>query len=166
MMKNGLIQLAGALALAAVLGKFYAVPLIAQVRAALVKNIDERGRSPYTVAAKCGGGESGNLSCIGDFPAISANKRFVVEYINGNVEVSQAAEFERARLHNFQGETLELVPVYESTNTQRNRYTISMPVVWYYEAGNRTYFLLESVNRANYFTGELRLAGYLIDLTQ
>jgi hypothetical protein len=46
-MKNRFMQIAGVLALMAVLGKFYAVPLIAQVRAAVVKNIDEKGRIPY-----------------------------------------------------------------------------------------------------------------------
>ena len=47
-MKNRLITMAGALALLAVVGKFYATPALAKlVRAALVKNVDEKGRSPY-----------------------------------------------------------------------------------------------------------------------
>jgi hypothetical protein len=47
MMKNRLLTLAGVLALLAVVGKFYAEPVWAQARAALVKNIDERGRNPF-----------------------------------------------------------------------------------------------------------------------
>ncbi len=42
-MKNRLLTFAGALALLAVLGHFYAVPLMAQVRAALVKNTGRAG---------------------------------------------------------------------------------------------------------------------------
>lgn len=47
-MKNKLLTFAGALALIAMLGRFYAVPAFAQaIRAAVVKNMDEPGRTPY-----------------------------------------------------------------------------------------------------------------------
>lgn len=46
-MKNRTMMLAGTLMLVAVLGKFYVPPLLAQARAALVKNVDEPGRTPY-----------------------------------------------------------------------------------------------------------------------
>jgi hypothetical protein len=48
-MKNKLITLAATAALLAVLGHFYAKPLMAQVRAALTQNIDEPGRNPYWI---------------------------------------------------------------------------------------------------------------------
>ena len=78
-MKNRLFTLAGALALLAVVGKFYAVPVFAQVRAALTKNIDEKGRIPYI--------QSGSTNCVNpfcflNFPAVPAGKRLVLEYVN------------------------------------------------------------------------------------
>ncbi len=48
-MKNRLLTLAGTLALIAVLGKFYATPLMAQVRAALVQDVDQPARAPFQV---------------------------------------------------------------------------------------------------------------------
>jgi hypothetical protein len=50
-MKNRLLALAGALALLAVLGEFCTKPVVAQVRAALVANVDEPTRSPYQVVS-------------------------------------------------------------------------------------------------------------------
>ena len=48
-MKNRMMTLAGTLPLLAVLGNLSVPPLLAQVRPALVKNVDEPGRSPYQV---------------------------------------------------------------------------------------------------------------------
>ena len=53
-MKNKLLTLAGGLALVAVLGHFYAKPLLAQVRAALVQNVDEPARHVWTMAGNTG----------------------------------------------------------------------------------------------------------------
>jgi hypothetical protein len=47
-MKNKLLTLAGAMASLALLGHFYAKPLLAQVRAALVQNVDEPARHVWT----------------------------------------------------------------------------------------------------------------------
>jgi hypothetical protein len=47
-MKSKLLTLAGALGLLALLGHFYAKPLMAQVRAALVQNVDEPARHVWT----------------------------------------------------------------------------------------------------------------------
>src|SRR4051794_9283305 len=83
-MKNRLVMGAAALASLIALGHFGGKPLLAQIRAALVKNIDERGRSPYRAGSRCQG--SGDLNiCVASFPAVAANRRLVVEYINGNI---------------------------------------------------------------------------------
>jgi hypothetical protein len=55
---------------------------VAQLRAALVKNVDEPGRSPYDALA------SGPASCNADichffFPVVPANKRLVVTNVSG-----------------------------------------------------------------------------------
>jgi hypothetical protein len=67
-MKNKLLTFAGALALLAVLGHFYAKPLLAQVRAALVQNVDEPGRNPFAL--------SGGDQAVWTVPA---GKRYVIE---------------------------------------------------------------------------------------
>ncbi len=79
-MKTKLLTFAGAVALLAVLGHFYAVPLMAQVRAALVKNQDERGRNPYIQTLNCA--NPTGPQCEANFPAVPANMRLVVEHVN------------------------------------------------------------------------------------
>jgi hypothetical protein len=167
-MKNRLMQLAAGLALMAVLGKFYAVPLIAQVRAAVVKNIDERGRVPYMVQAQCNGGPGLTNQCAASFPAVSANRRFVVEYINGNLVVTHTQ---------FSGAFLEVPSVgpsfiflashFELTNGDNDLYSVSMPVVLYYEAGQIPVAHIHAFPVGNnQAVGSVTLSGYLVDLTQ
>jgi hypothetical protein len=171
-MKNRLMQLAAGLALMAVLGKFYAVPLIAQVRAALVKNIDERGRIPYMVQAHCASGQ-GVLTnqCAGSFPAVPGNKRFVVEYINGEIDADHNRPFSRAFLElpsPNQG-SLILSTHFESLIGQTNfdTYSVSMPVVFYCEAGQIAVIHLFAAQLGNSpVGGDFILSGYLVDLTQ
>jgi hypothetical protein len=85
-MKNKLLTLAGALALLALLGHFYAKPLLAQVRAVLVENLDEPGRNPYQEVRSdltCGFRQS----CTQSFSAVPAGKRLVLTNISGYIEV-------------------------------------------------------------------------------
>lgn len=75
-MKNRLLTLAGGLALLAVLGKFYAAPAFAQVRAALVQDVDQPARQPfqYTVSQSLS-----NFSYTS--VPIPAGKRLIVDFI-------------------------------------------------------------------------------------
>ena len=86
-MKNRLLTFAGALALLAVLGKFYAPPLMAQVRAALVQNVDEPARAPFQVTVPI------NIDNFTYTPVtIPAGQRLVVDFISmsGATETSGA----------------------------------------------------------------------------
>lgn len=76
-----------ALALA-IVGAIYSLPAIAQsIRAAVVKNIDERGRVPYQQGGQC----SGISTCDVVFAAVPANKRLVVETVRASAQISPAS---------------------------------------------------------------------------
>jgi len=76
-MKNRLLTLAAALALLGVLGKFYAPPLMAQVRAALVQDVDQPGRAPFQVTVPI------NIDNFNFTPVtIPAGHRLVIDYIS------------------------------------------------------------------------------------
>lgn len=76
-MKNKLLSLAGALVLLAVLGKFYAKPVLAQVRAALVQDVDQPARAPFQVTVPI------NINNFTFSPVtIPAGKRLVVDYVS------------------------------------------------------------------------------------
>lgn len=68
-MKNKLIIIAASLALAVVLARVFEKPLVAQIRAALVQNVDEPGRNPFAIR---------NAGTQFEF-RVPAGKRYVVE---------------------------------------------------------------------------------------
>ena len=163
-MRNRLLLGAAALASLIALGHFAAKPLLAQIRAALIKNIDERGRSPYMVNANC---SANATECDASFPAVPANKRFVVEYANGHF-IAPSGQFSVAFL-SPEGATdsLVLLTHLEATNLGYDSYTISMPAVFYYESGFApSWHIFVNKPGPSGFEGYLTLSGYLVDLTQ
>lgn len=71
-MKSKMFTCAGVLALLAVLGKFYAVPAIAQAaRAALVQNRDNPARQPFSATVSAVGG-------VAFSPAVPSGMRLIV----------------------------------------------------------------------------------------
>lgn len=87
-MKNRLLTLTAALVLVAAFGKFFALPLLAQARAALVPNMDEHGRIPYqgtSTSANCG-----TLQCDVTFPVVPNNKRLVITHFDAFVTVNNS----------------------------------------------------------------------------
>jgi len=158
-MKNRLFTLAGALALIAVLGKFYAVPALAQVRAALVKNIDEKGRIPYQAIATCPTPVAG-ISCAAAFPAVPVNRRLVIQHINA--EFNKVAGFEPTAAISFIGDDnlnrRFVIPTFARVGT--TNYGINSPLLAYVEAGRVV--SLEAFGSIS----QAQLTGYLVDLTQ
>src|SRR5215475_13967952 len=82
-MNNKLLIGATALVLLGTLGHFGARPLLAQIRAALVKNIDEQGRTPYQSSQSCN--TPGNTVCSADLTPVPAGKRLVIQHVSGLV---------------------------------------------------------------------------------
>jgi hypothetical protein len=86
-MKNKLLTLAGALALLAAFGHFYAKPLLAQVRAALVQGVDEPGRHPYQVHMTLS-----SSSLVIEFPAVPSGHRLVLQQVDVSTAVNNAGD--------------------------------------------------------------------------
>lgn len=84
----------GAVLTLAVFGRFYAKPVLAQVRAALTQNVDEPGRNPYqqqffSYLSNC---QAGSQFCNFNFPAVPANSRLVLTNISGYVDMANAGQ--------------------------------------------------------------------------
>ena len=76
-MKNKLLTLAAALLLIAVVGRFYAKPVLAQVRAALVQDTDQPARAPFQVTVPI----NVNNFVYTNVP-IPSGKRLVIDYVS------------------------------------------------------------------------------------
>ena len=85
-MKIKLLILAGALALIAVTGKYYAVPVMAQVRAALVSDVDNPAKNFVRFAV--GIAPSGTSSCFATGYTVQPGKRLVIDDISAQISVS------------------------------------------------------------------------------
>jgi hypothetical protein len=105
-MKNKLPTLAAGLALVLMAGKFFAVPLLAQVRAALVQNMDEHGRIPYQSSSQNSNCGANILQCDVFFPVVPNNKRLVITHFDTFVLVNNLGN---------------LIFMYLSTPTSTNR---------------------------------------------
>ena len=137
-MKHRVMTMAGAFALLAVLGKFYAIPAVAQaIRAAVVKNIDEPGRNKYQATVQCTGAIFGHYDfCQAYGTPVPAGSRLVVQ----NVDLNVIYESPNARLssvllstdathtHNLNGGSLTF-------DGFTNSYSLNANLVDYVEAG-------------------------------
>jgi hypothetical protein len=166
-MKNKLLITAIFVFAFAVVLHHYEKPVMAQVRAALVQNIDEPGRSPYTLEIDCD--TSGNTItniCFGTSrTAVPANKRFVVQYVNGTVSISNGGLFADGFLFVNNGSTLYLDEHLVGNAGGFSTYTINMPVVAYFEAGQTPSGEIFGT-AGNAPNAVVTLTGYLIDLTE
>jgi hypothetical protein len=165
-MKNRLLTLAGTLALLAVLGKFYAVPVLAQVRAALVKNIDERGRIPYSQTAFCN--SSGSNTCQVFFPVVPPNKRLVIEHVNGLLvtNVTLGLVYVSGNLNSSPETTEQPILFGLQSSFGDFTYIANEPFLTYFEAGQSPAIFIQVAVGAGFIESQVTLTGYLVDLTQ
>ena len=120
MIKNRLLTLAGLLALLAVLGKFYAEPLFAQVRAAFVQNVDEAGRNPFTL--------SGDINDVFHVPA---DKRYVIQTFSAECNVDNTGYLSQIRLEAITGGKVQFAAI-PATYQDQNFSAAGHPVsLWY-----------------------------------
>jgi hypothetical protein len=159
-MKSRLLTLAGALALMAVLGKYYAVPALAQARAALIKNIDEKGRNPYI--------QSGFLSCAAGtglcdlfFPAVPSGKRLVIEQVSANINTSATPN--ATFLVVSGGTYFTLAPSGSAASTF---FAVNARVLAFYESGQTPVYRVAMPSSSPGVAIGATVAGYLVDLTQ
>jgi hypothetical protein len=161
-MRNKLVIGAAALALLGVLGHFSAKPLLAQIRAALVRNIDEPGRSPY-LSASPNVGYTPN-QCIAEFAPVPPNKRLVVQHISGYAALTGPSTLVVAILE--APNVLVNVPraYLSATFVGGSQYVANQEMVLYLEPGGvpRLRFQVSNVS----CTAVGTLSGYLIDLNQ
>jgi len=160
-MKNRLITLAGALALVAVLGKFYAVPAFAQVRAALVQDRDNKARSPFRTNVSCGYAAG---VCATDLPPVPAGKRLVIENISGEADMQGPSDLYRISFwlkNTAPAAYLEFGPG-KLTPNSLYAHPFNQTVFATFEAGQIPQLSLQATGAA--FAWDAVFTGYTIDI--
>ena len=163
-MKNRLATLAGGLALVAVLGKYYAVPAIAQtVRAALMQDRDNPARNYYqTYNLNCGYAAS---ICIANMPAVPAGKRLIITHVSGAVDTTAAGSLYRVTLGPTGQSATAYLQFAPPNMTFNNLYehTFNQEVFAGFDA-NQTPQLIVQVNDGSTFAWQATATGYMVDI--
>lgn len=160
-MKSRLWQVAGALALLAVVGKFYAAPAMAQaVRAAIVQDRDQRGRNLYQSTLNC---QNATNPCVIAFPAVPAGKRLIVEHVTALAVMPAANTLADVELRG--GSIFQFLPLTANLANFAGQfeYTTNQPVLAAYNAGEIPNVDAFSTSGAQ-FTVLATISGYMIDI--
>ena len=168
-MRDRLAGFAALLALLAVLGKFYAKPLLSQVRAALVENVDEPGRNPYSSTKSLPGICIGNNACNLFFTPVPAGKRLVVTSITGNIYPLTPGIVHTLTLFatGTGGIQKILVPTFLEAGTIDfgNIVGVSAQLTAYYEPGDAPRMEVETTTSfIGPRIGSLTISGYFVNL--
>jgi hypothetical protein len=164
-MKNRLLTLAGALALLAVLGSYYAKPLLAQVRAALVQDRDSPARNVYQVLNSC---FNVTNPCVIAFSAVPAGKRLIIQQVSVLVTLpsTSAGDIADVELRGSGGSTVfQFLPVVASIGNfgGQAQYTSNQTVLASYDAGqvpNVDVFVASNDG----FSVVASISGFMIDI--
>ena len=170
-MKNRLLTFAGCLTVLLVLAKIYEKPLLAQVRAALVQNVDEPARNPYqeyifSYLSNC---SAGSQFCNFSYSAVPAGKRLVVTNISGYVDVANGSLPNGtlgSSLGGSQYAQIYFTGTREYTNSSSTRIVVNQQIRAYFGPGETPHVFAGLVGSTDSFAGagSMSLSGYYVNL--
>jgi hypothetical protein len=179
--KNYILMATGLAALSA-MGTYTAKPLLAQIKAAFVQNVNEPGLNPYQFYVSFKQGftfPQGVGTCTGaqcDFvlPPVPTGKRLVITNITGNIFVDTPGVTQPIVLFGG-GVTFEIPTVlqagtYQAINSNQpsNMIGISAPILAYFDPGMKpTIAILATAlisDGQGLTTGSIVLSGYYVNI--
>lgn len=151
------------LALMAVLGRFYAAPLIAQVRAAIVQDRDSVARNFYQEVESCFNVPN---PCVIPFATVPAGKRLIVKQVSTLVTLPAPGTLADVELRGANGSgVFQFIPIVAAPGNfgGQFQYTAHAEVLASFEAGQTPNVDIFVASNAN-FTGLASISGYMIDI--
>jgi hypothetical protein len=162
-----------ALIAASLMAALVMAPSFAQTRAALVKNVDEPGRTPYQAAVEFNPGTGcASSSCnFISFPVVPAGKRLVVEQVTILAAVATTGQptvlaFGHSSF-SVNASNRAIVTGWVNTGFSSggaNFWAVDRPVRVFFEAGETPQIKMYA-SASFSFVGNATLHGYLIDAT-
>jgi hypothetical protein len=157
--KNKLLTLASALALLAALGKFYAIPAVAQAtRAALVQDRDSPPREPFSIQSNLPGG-----TALLNFPGPPAGKRMVITSVTAIVDQAGTTDvlFDVGASSEGRAYRYEYVLQHAGIFTERFFGTFPSLIVLDPDGSGQTAFTVQGAN-TTILDSQITLTGYYI----
>ena len=171
-MKIRLLILTSVFASLFVLGHYYAKPVMAQVRAAIIQNQDEPGRNPYQESYFAFGTDcaAGSQFCNYNFSAVPVGKRLVLTNVSGYVDVKNGT-LPNANIQSSvagsQSAAIFFTGVRGAVSTSGStRMYFNQPVRAYFGEGEKPHGFEGLVSTTDSFAGggEMVLSGYYVSL--
>jgi hypothetical protein len=170
--KNYIWMAAGVSALS-VVGAFTAKPLLAQIRAALVQNVDEPGRNPYSSYIFVRPENCVQLTCSVQFDAIPAGKRLVATSVIGTIPVARPGIITFFFLYSPQNQNTKPAQWQIPTSligtdmfSDRNLFGVSSQLTSFFEPNTTPKVDFGTTGSVSDFgvLGSITLSGYLVSL--
>ncbi len=168
------IWMAAGLTSLALIAGFTAKPLLAQIKAALVENIDEAGRSPYqsTLVFSRNTGGCATSTCTLIFKGVPLGKRLVATNITGAIFVDTPGIVLPPQLTAVTRVPATLqAGVFPGPIGNENMFAVNAPIHTFYDGGpvapQMTIVATTpiSFDTTGNTSGVLTLSGYVIDCT-
>jgi hypothetical protein len=161
-LKNYVWMAIGSALLIAVISGMTAGPALAQlVKAALVKNVDERGRVPYQEVVTC---VSTGFGCQAQASAVPPGKRLVIEHVSMRIIINNSTGTPEAGV--FGNAVVQyLNPILSPTGGTTRTYFANEAVLTYYETGQAPYASVFLSSLATSMQVVVTFSGYSVDLT-
>jgi hypothetical protein len=142
-----------------------AKPLLAQIKAAFVENVDEPGRSPYSSTttfnpAKC---DLNAILCLAEFTAVPAGKRLIATNLTGRIDVQTPGVIFDFTLSVDNQVTVPTTLLAGVNRSGANMIGVNAPLLAFAGAGSTPSVFMESGTQTGSF--RLTLSGYLVDCT-
>jgi hypothetical protein len=150
------------LAFAIVILASFAAPISYAQKAALVKNVDERGRSPYIVRVSCA--QPLTISCFASAAAVPAGKRLVIEHISAQIQLRDPAKLALLDIFVTSVGFVAFFPAtFVNDDGQFSNWVVNETTLVYAEAGAIPTVDLSATGVNVNLTAVL--SGYLVDLS-
>ena len=135
-----------------------------------VRNLDERGRTPYQAYESSTFSSCGTFHCTLVFPAVPAGKRLVIEHASGGVNIAPGTVITGVILSTAFGERLVSIPtVFQGTATTslgtQDWHQFGATVVAYAEPGVAPEIVVSVAPAQSGSTfASANISGYLVDI--
>jgi hypothetical protein len=174
-----LLCAAAVLAALTAIGSYTAKPLWAQVKAALVQNIDEPGRNPFHADRSFTSNEpSPGLSCVNNicrnfYGVVPSGKRLVITNVTGEVYVDAPGTIVNVTLYDSNTVSPLATTLIPSTPQSgvifgSNSIGVSASVLAYFDAGTQPtvqVYTTSPISQAGFIgASEISIAGYYVSV--
>jgi len=143
----------------ALIGMLTAKPVLAQIRAALVANVDEPGRTPYQGVVVVT-----TDTCCYSLAPVPSGRRLVITNVTGSVNLDAPGFLTSVSLANQQtGAQVSIATTVTGAFAGQSSFSVSAPIQFVADGSQTLQMSISALSAATPSVGIFALSGYLLD---